>query len=906
MCGADGPPFSNSGQCPAPSVDGCFQHGPRSAGIQGGPNAITPHQTSQPRTHGASDAEWNATLDGNSQGRVGPRRQCREDGNRFRPNVVGRDLVGTERGAPTREANRVTSHAQANQGDFIRVHTRTYVGRGSRLAPDAGRVGSIGPPDEAHGAGDNMGDAPDNRVRTLASIRRGRLRLQLARTNRVPNTNGGQAAGVNPNGASDASVIFHANGTPNGASDARSNPNGASDANGAPDANRGNSTTESHSPDEVNGAADARNNPNGASDANSAPDTSSATSATVHAAIGTESGAADASANHGAPVAIHGQNHGRPLRRTRGGGRKRRRPSRGNRPTEHDGHVQESDANEVRLPPPPQHPPPGTARTRIDRIMGSLPYLSTLNNRQIGSHTWSDQLVPLIWCATCDSTCEHPKGALTEAGRGHEALMAFRKWWVEQGIHTPEDAIPILNIIARQLGVRGPPIRCYQYLQAPVQEHIATLSGAELVVGSDLVRPQQASERPRTDDAPEVPSGGNARTRDTTRSVNAGTRLSTSPHGDEELEIDNSRVIGRLRYALEQYRCDELHTVQGATTRLMIIIMVQECIVWLTCSRGCAEQAEQVLTANNVGTRTSSAMHEWWTRHGVQSPMQAFTYIQGNNQSAHPDQVYGNLSTQVVKDLIQAGGASDLIMQDLTIEQSPHEETYKLYDEELVRRMGDQLLNRRCWDDREGWLVNSTWPTLPAYYHTTLEPVLREIGIDEGPFVRLNSWFATQGVRNPRDMSNRQDQIDVSPRDDDMQEEDELNTRIRHMLINAGLITELRRATEPGLSSRRSNAPHTPGPNGNTCVICWEGATENESDTLSSWPQCGHIIHRSCHSRWIWTCHTRGNVPRCPICRRNMQGQPERQDSTAADDGDLPPNRRYAPSVGEPQGDVDR
>ena len=64
--------------------------------------------------------------------------------------------------------------------------------------------------------------------------------------------------------------------------------------------------------------------------------------------------------------------------------------------------------------------------------------------------------------------------------------------------------------------------------------------------------------------------------------------------------------------------------------------------------------------------------------------------------------------------------------------------------------------------------------------------MLREIGIDEGPFVRLNSWFATQGIRNPRDMSNRLDRIDVSPRDDDMQEEDELNTRIRHMLDQRG------------------------------------------------------------------------------------------------------------------------
>ena len=255
MSGADGPSFSNSGQCPAPSVDGSIQHGPRSAGIQGDPNAITSHQTSQPGTHGASDAEWNATLDGNRQGRVGPRIQYREDGNRIRPNVVGRDLVGAERGSPTRQANREASHAQANQGNFIRVHTRTYVDRGSHSTPDVDRVGSVSPPDEAHGACDNMGDAPNNRVRTLASIRRDRLRLQLARTNRVVNTNSGQAAGVSTNGASDASATLHANDTPIGASDARSSPNGASDANSAPDANRGNSTTESCGPDEVNGAA---------------------------------------------------------------------------------------------------------------------------------------------------------------------------------------------------------------------------------------------------------------------------------------------------------------------------------------------------------------------------------------------------------------------------------------------------------------------------------------------------------------------------------------------------------------------------------------------------------------------------------------------------------------------------
>ena len=80
----------------------------------------------------------------------------------------------------------------------------------------------------------------------------------------------------------------------------------------------------------------------------------------------------------------------------------------------------------------------------------------------------------------------------------------------------------------------------------------------------------------------------------------------------------------------------------------------------------------------------------------------AFTYIQGINQSAHPDEVYGTLSTQIAEDIIQAGGASDLIMQDLTIEHSPCEETLRQHDEDIVSRIRDELLNRRRRDDAEG------------------------------------------------------------------------------------------------------------------------------------------------------------------------------------------------------------
>ena len=771
------------------------------------------------------------------------------------------------------------------------------------FTPEACRVGAAHLPDGAHGSGDDAGDASHNRMRTLSSSRRDRLRRQMDHVNRDRNANDNQDAGASINGASDARGSRHTVDTPNGASDARIDPNGASDANRAPDANH-DTPADFHFSHEVNGAPVAGNNINGAPDANGAPVTSSEIPVMAQATIGAVSVATDAGTENGAPDAIQGRNHGRPGRRTRGGARVRRTSNRGNIPSGRDGHERERGNCDVRPPPPPQHPPPDTSHALIGKIIGSWPYLSTLSTRQIGTHTWSDQLVPLIWRTTQDSTCEQLREALTSAGRGHEALTAFRTWWIGQGIYSTEDAVHILNSIALQLGVGCQPIRRYQYLQAPIQEHLATLSGAEFVVASDLVRTQQANEGPRAVDAPVAPVGADARNSGTARSGNADRRTPTTLRDDEEAEIDNSRVIERLRYALEQFRSEAPHCEQSSTSRATAMPNVQECIVWLTCGRSGVEQAEQVLTANNAGTRASRAMHEWWTRHGARSPLPAFAYIQGINLSAHPEQVYGNLPVQVVEDLIQAGGACDLIAQDLIIEQSPHEGAHRRFDEELVCRMRDELLNRRCWDDREEWLANSTWLSLPAYYLTTLEPVLREIGIDEGPFVRLNTWFTTQGIRNPREMSNRLDQLDVLPRDDDIPEDDELNTRIRHMLGDVGLATELRHAIGSGLSNRRNTAPHTPGPDGDTCVICWEGATENESDTLSRWPQCGHIIHRSCLSRWIWACHSSGNVPRCPICRRNMQGQPERQDATE-EDGDQSSNRRYAPPVGEPKGDVE-
>ena len=63
------------------------------------------------------------------------------------------------------------------------------------------------------------------------------------------------------------------------------------------------------------------------------------------------------------------------------------------------------------------------------------------------------------------------------------------------------------------------------------------------------------------------------------------------------------------------------------------------------------------------------------------------------------------------------------------------------------------------------------------------------------------------------------------------------------------------------------------------------------------------IIHRTCHSHWIFACHTRGNSSRCPICRGDLQGQPEGPDSTATGEEGRTSGRRCTPSGRPPQED---
>ena len=62
----------------------------------------------------------------------------------------------------------------------------------------------------------------------------------------------------------------------------------------------------------------------------------------------------------------------------------------------------------------------------INRLVRSLPYLESLTLNQIGSHTWSDQLVPIIWRTTADSSCDQMRLALRSHNRGVEALETVR------------------------------------------------------------------------------------------------------------------------------------------------------------------------------------------------------------------------------------------------------------------------------------------------------------------------------------------------------------------------------------------------------------------------------------------------------------------------------------------------
>ena len=155
----------------------------------------------------------------------------------------------------------------------------------------------------------------------------------------------------------------------------------------------------------------------------------------------------------------------------------------------------------------------------VDQLLSSLAYIDTLDNRQIGTHTWSAQLVPLIWCATNDWSCEQLGRALTSRGRGQEALHALRQWWARQGVSSPTSALPVM----RQIAGRAPRCdvpRVLGYLHAALQERIVLLSGTDVLIPLDLVRHDPTTQR-ATQGAEPAPA---------TRRPSTGTRSDSPVH----------------------------------------------------------------------------------------------------------------------------------------------------------------------------------------------------------------------------------------------------------------------------------------------------------------------------------------------------------------------------------------
>ena len=128
--------------------------------------------------------------------------------------------------------------------------------------------------------------------------------------------------------------------------------------------------------------------------------------------------------------------------------------------------------------------------------------------------------------------------------------------------------------------------------------------------------------------------------------------------------------------------------------------------------------------------------------------------------------------------------------------QSTLEEANRIFDEDLVNRFRDRLLNQQYWGDEEAWLHNAAWLALPDYCQATLEPVLNEIGIDVIPFARFNAWLTQQEIRNPRDMSRRLDDGDHNDLAASGYDDAEVNSRIEGLMGNSGLLAELRGAVE--------------------------------------------------------------------------------------------------------------
>ena len=134
-------------------------------------------------------------------------------------------------------------------------------------------------------------------------------------------------------------------------------------------------------------------------------------------------------------------------------------------------------------------------------------------------------------------------------------------------------------------------------------------------------------------------------------------------------------------------------------------VSIQKAIVWLTSSCTAYHQLIETMTANGIGTAASIAVRPWWMERGVNTPAQAQAYTQGIDQGTHPEIRYGAINAQTAEDLVKAGDAGRLLLQDpnagragddmQAVNESEHNRADNSIDHGAAIRLGERLLISR-------------------------------------------------------------------------------------------------------------------------------------------------------------------------------------------------------------------
>ena len=126
---------------------------------------------------------------------------------------------------------------------------------------------------------------------------------------------------------------------------------------------------------------------------------------------------------------------------------------------------------------------------------------------------------------------------------------------------------------------------------------------------------------------------------------------------------------------------------------------IREAIIWLTSSCAAYHQLIEAMSAHGIRTASSITVRIWWMERGVNSPALAQAYMQGVGQGNHPERRYGAINARTAEDLMNAGGAGRLLLQDLNAGRADdgmrsgdgreHNRSDNSVDQEAAIRLGE-------------------------------------------------------------------------------------------------------------------------------------------------------------------------------------------------------------------------